>query len=66
MTPLSPSIVLSSENCPTTLDKENEMKKIPFHEALGSLIWLQVATRPDLIFSVNMLACFAHNPGIAH
>jgi len=63
-TPLSPGIVLSSEDCPTTPDEENEMKKIPFHEALGSLMWLQVATRPNLMFSVNMLACFTHNPGI--
>ena len=29
-------------------------------------MWLQVAIRPDLTFSVNMLACFAHNPGIVH
>ena len=65
-TPLSPGIVLSSEDYPTTPDEENEMKKIPFHEALGSLMWLQVATRPDLTFSVNMLARFAHNLGIAH
>jgi len=42
------------------------MKKIPFHKALGLLMWLQVAIRPDLTFSVNMLACFAHNPGIVH
>jgi len=66
MTPLSSGIVLLSEDCPTTPDEENEIKKIPFCEALGLLMWLQVATRPDLTFSVNMLACFAHNPGIAH
>ena len=29
-TPLSPGIVLSSEDCPTTPDEENEMKKTPF------------------------------------
>ena len=63
---LSPGTVLLSEDCPITPDEENEMKKIPFREALGSLMWLQVVTRPDLTFSVNMLAGFAHNPGIAH
>ena len=26
-------------------------------------MWLQVATQPDLAFSVNKLACFVHNPG---
>lgn len=42
------------------------MDNIPYREALGSLMWLQVATRPDLSFSVNLLARFAHNPGRMH
>jgi len=25
-----------------------------------------VATRPDLSYTVNLLSCFAHNPGQAH
>ena len=29
-------------------------------------MWLQVAIQPDLIFSVNLLSCFAHNPGKTH
>jgi len=29
-------------------------------------MWLQVATRLDLAFSVNILAHFAHNPGKAY
>ena len=29
-------------------------------------MWLQVTTRPDLAFSVNILAHFAYNPGKAH
>lgn len=29
-------------------------------------MWLQVATRPDLSFAVNLLLRFAKNPGIAH
>ena len=65
-TPLSPGLILSIEDCPTTPDEADEMKNIPFREALGSLIWLQVATRPDLTFSVNKLARFSHNPGRAH
>jgi len=65
-TPLPPSTILSIEDCPATLDEENEMKNTPFWEALGLLMWLQVATRPDLAFSVNILACFAYNPGKAH
>ena len=29
---------------------------IPYCEALGSLMWLQVTTRPDLSFAINLLA----------
>ena len=29
-------------------------------------MWLQVATQPDLAFSVNKLARFAYNPGKVH
>jgi len=65
-TPLPPGTILSIEDCPATPDKENEMKDTPFWEALGSLMWLQVATRPDLAFSVNILVRFAHNPEKAH
>jgi len=42
------------------------MKNIPFCEALELLMWLQVATRPNITFSVNKLACFAHNPEKTH
>jgi len=42
------------------------MKNIPYYEALGSLMWLQVTTRPDLSFAVNILSRFAHNPEKPH
>jgi len=29
-------------------------------------MWLQVATQPDLSYAVNVLSCFAHNPGKPH
>src|ERR1700678_105415 len=33
---------------------------------LGSVMWGQLATRPDLLFSVSLLARFQSNPGIKH
>lgn len=42
------------------------MKNKPYREALGSLMWLQVATCPDLSYTVNLLSRFANNPGIPH
>ena len=65
-TPLPPGLLLSAKDCPNTPEEAYEMKDIPYHEALGSLIWLQVATRPDLSFAINLLARFSHNPGKPH
>jgi len=61
-TPLPPGIMLSIKDSPETQDKADEMKGVPYCEALGSLMWLQVATRPDLSYTVNLLSRFAHNP----
>ena len=65
-TPLPPGITLSIKNLPETQDKADEMKGVPYHKALGSLMWLQVATGPNLSYTVNLLSRFAHNPRQAH
>ena len=48
-TPLLPGITLSIKDSPETQDEADEMKEILYREALGSLMWLQVATHPDLL-----------------
>ncbi|EDR02686.1 uncharacterized protein LACBIDRAFT_308238 [Laccaria bicolor S238N-H82] len=35
-------------------------------EALGSCMWAQVATRPDIAFALSILSCFQTNPRPAH
>ena len=60
-TPLLPEIMLTNNNSFSLLEKTKEMENIPYHKALGSLIWLQVTTHPDLFFLINLLLCFAHN-----
>jgi len=37
-TPLPPGITLSINDLPETQDKADEMKRVPYHETLGSLI----------------------------
>jgi len=65
-TPLPPGLVLSSDDCPNTPEEHKEMNKTPYQEALGSLMWLQVATQPDLSYTVGLLFRFAYNPGQTH
>ena len=42
------------------------MSKIPYREAIGSLIWTAVATQPDIAFTVSLLSQFLKNPGEIH
>jgi len=42
------------------------MRKVPYHEAIGSLMYVAIATRPDISFAVSCLSQFLENPGEAH
>ncbi len=46
-------------------DDDNEIK-IPYQEAVGSLLYLAQCTRPDIAFSVNDVSRFNAKYGIAH
>jgi hypothetical protein len=37
-----------------------------YREAVGSLMFLMVCTRPDIAFSVGQVAQFSHNPKQVH
>ena len=38
----------------------------PYRPILGSVMWGQLTTRPDLSFAVSLLSRFQANPGIDH
>ena len=42
------------------------MKNIPYASAVGSLMYVQVCTRPDIAFAVGMLGRYQSNPSIDH
>ncbi|KAI3463923.1 hypothetical protein Pfo_020586 [Paulownia fortunei] len=42
------------------------MQKIPYASAVGSLMYAQVCTRPDIAFIVGMLGRYLSNPGMDH
>ena len=65
-TPLDPSIRLDKSMAPQTEEEVAYMQQIPYREAVGSLMYIAIATRPDIQFSVGILSRFSSNPGPKH
>ncbi|XP_040869041.1 secreted RxLR effector protein 161-like [Glycine max] len=42
------------------------MQEIPYVSAVGSLMYAQVCTRPDIVFIVGVLGRYLSNPGLQH
>ena len=49
---------LSMQECPDTKFAQDVMAAFPYRELIGSLMYLMVATRPDLAFSFSKLSKF--------
>lgn len=65
-TPLPAGTVLDSTMSPKTESEKKEMEDKPYRAVLGSVMWGQLSTRPDLSFTVSILARFQANPGMEH
>ena len=47
---------LSVEQCPKTQEKEEDMSRVPYASAIGSLMYAMVCTRPDIAHAVGVLS----------
>ncbi|KAL0415524.1 UNVERIFIED_CONTAM: Retrovirus-related Pol polyprotein from transposon TNT 1-94 [Sesamum latifolium] len=57
---------LHLNQCPRNDLEREHMKDIPYASAIGSLMYAQVCTRPDIAFAVGMLGRYQSNPGLDH
>ena len=65
-TPMDIQVRLTSEQSPKDMAEFAIMRDVPYRKAVGAINWAALATCPDLVFAVAMVACFAGNPGPAH
>ena len=65
-TPMDPNICLTSKQSPKTTDEFAKMRNIPYHEAVGSLMYASLGTHPDITFAVQTVSHFSSKPGAVH
>ena len=65
-TPMDDRKRLSKDMSPVTAAEKAEMEKVPYREAVGSLLWLSNGTRPDISYAVSQVAKYMSNPGMEH
>ena len=64
--PADPTGHLVNNQCATSDDDREFMRTIPYRQAVGSLLWLALCTRPDISYAVGQVAKFNANPGPDH
>ena len=65
-TPLDPGARLSKEQAPRDDAERKQMQTRPYAALVGALMYLAVATRPDIAHAVGVLSRFSNDPGMAH
>jgi hypothetical protein len=61
-----PTVIYSKDDSPKNQVDVARMRKVPYWEAIGSLMYAAIATHPDIIFAMSVLSQFLDNLGEAH
>lgn len=64
--PIQKGDKFSNMQCPKNDLERKEMESIPYASMVGSLMYAQTCTRPDISFAVGMLGRYQSNPGMDH
>ena len=56
----------SKAQCPHNNKERDEIKVVPYASLLGSLMYVQVCTRPDIDVVVSVLGRYLSDPGLSH
>eukprot|EP00253_Pinus_taeda_P029190 PITA_29190 len=56
--PILVGVNLSAKQCPKTQEEEEDMSRLPYASAVGSLMYAMVCTRSDIAHAVGVLSKF--------
>jgi hypothetical protein len=65
-TPIAKNESLSQNMCPKTQDEQEKMARVPYANAIGSLMYAMMCTQPDICYVVGLVSRFQSNPRLAH
>ena len=65
-TPLEEGLKYTKDQEAITDEEKKEMDSIPYKQAIGSLMYLMICTRPDLAACIGIFSRFMQNPGVQH
>ena len=65
-TPMDPSTKLHSSQSLSTGAESAKMHHVPYREAVGSLMYASLTTRPNISYTVSTVSRFSSKPGIPH
>ncbi|XP_046145611.1 secreted RxLR effector protein 161-like [Osmia bicornis bicornis] len=65
-TPLDPGTKVSKRDSPKSEEARKRMSRVPYRNLIGSLMYLALHTRPDLIYAITKLSQFNSDPGEIH
>ena len=65
-TPLASQFKISAAMSPKNDAERAYMEKVPYANAVGSLMYAMICTRPDISHAVGMVSRYMHNPGKGH
>ncbi|GJT56509.1 retrovirus-related pol polyprotein from transposon TNT 1-94 [Tanacetum coccineum] len=65
-TPLASQFKISAAMSPKDDAERAYMEKVPYANAVGSLMYAMICTRPDISHAVEMVSRYMHNPGKGH
>ena len=65
-TPFARGENLRKEMGPKTPEEKNKMSNVPYSNAVGSLMYATMCTRPNVYYAVGMVNCYQANLGMMH
>ena len=65
-THLERNLSLSLDMCPKSTEEKEQMSKVPYFNAIRSLMYAIMCTRPDICYVVGLESIFQSNIGIKH